>query len=75
MDEQLITPDMSIEEVLDCWPDSIHFFIEQRMACVGCCLSTFDTLEDALKVYGLPRENILDLLNGMAEGSEISKMG
>ena len=75
MDEQLITPDMSIEEILDCWPDSIHFFFEHRMACVGCCLSSFDTLEDALKVYGLLQEKILDMLNVVADESGISKTG
>ena len=65
MYDDLITPDLLIEDILDRWPATIALFLENRMACVGCSLSAFDTLEEALEVYNLRQEEILPLLNDM----------
>jgi len=63
----LITPDLSMDEILDRWPGTIPLFLEYRMACVGCSMSAFDTLEEALSVYNLPQEDILHSLNEKVE--------
>lgn len=67
MHNDLITPDLNMDEIMDRWPGTIMFFLENRMACVGCSMSAFDTLEDALTVYELPQEEILNLLNDRLE--------
>jgi hybrid cluster-associated redox disulfide protein len=67
MAEQLITLDLFMDEILDQWPITILLFLEYRMACVGCSMSSFDTLRDALEVYDLPQEIVLDSLNLKAQ--------
>jgi hybrid cluster-associated redox disulfide protein len=68
MSEKLITLDHSMEEILEEWPSTIRFFLENRMACVGCSLSAFDTLGDALDAYDLPQDAVLETLNASLEG-------
>jgi len=68
MSEQLITLDHFMEEILEEWPSTIRFFLEKRMACVGCSLSAFDTLGDALDAYDLPHDAVLETLNAILEG-------
>jgi hybrid cluster-associated redox disulfide protein len=63
MPKQLITPDHFIDEILDRWPVTIMLFLEYRMACVGCSMSAYDTLRDALKAYDLPEDTVLHSLN------------
>jgi hybrid cluster-associated redox disulfide protein len=59
----MITPNLYIDEILEQWPGTIYLFMEYKMACVGCSMAAFDTLEDALKVYDLPQEAVLISLN------------
>lgn len=63
MPEQLITLDHFMDEIQRRWPITIRVFLENRMACVGCALSGFDTLGDALEAYDLPQEAVLKALN------------
>jgi hybrid cluster-associated redox disulfide protein len=58
-----ITAEMFMGEILTQWPETIPIFFEYKMTCVGCHMSSFDTLEDALAVYGLPTETVLVALN------------
>jgi hybrid cluster-associated redox disulfide protein len=51
---------MSITEILDCWPEVIPVFISYKMACVGCSLADFMTLEDALDIYHLNKEQFIE---------------
>lgn len=66
MEDNPITSDLIIADVMRRWPVSILVFIENRMACVGCGMSAFDTLADALEVYDIPQEEILPSLNRRA---------
>jgi len=61
--EQIITSDMPMSEILTRWPETIPVFMEYKMTCIGCYMSPFDTLEDALTVHGVPAGNILKALN------------
>jgi hybrid cluster-associated redox disulfide protein len=51
---------MTISEILDRWPEIIPIFINRRMACVGCSLADFMTLEDALEIYHLNMESFIE---------------
>lgn len=55
------------------WPGVIPLILEHRMACVGCSMSAFDTLEEALNIYNLPQEDILDSLNLRVKEIEFKK--
>jgi len=46
-----ITSETILKELFDRYPSTILFFIRKRMNCVGCYMSTFDTLGDAVENY------------------------
>jgi hybrid cluster-associated redox disulfide protein len=45
-------PDQTVAEVLSVWPRTIRVFLNSRMDCVGCTMSAFDTVSDAVSNYG-----------------------
>lgn len=47
---------MTVAALLNEWPQLIPVFIRHRMICVGCLMSSFDTLRDVTLVYGLAPE-------------------
>ena len=51
---------MTISEILEGWPEIIPIFLNRRMACVGCSLADFMTLEDALDIYHLNMESFIE---------------
>jgi hybrid cluster-associated redox disulfide protein len=65
-----ITSDLPMHELLEKWPETIPVFLRYRMSCIGCYMSSFDTLEDALKVHGLPIHEVLESLNRSVADSD-----
>lgn len=54
---------MPITEVLERWPRSADVFHDHAMACVGCAVASFYTINDAALVYGiLPSHFVAELL-------------
>jgi hybrid cluster-associated redox disulfide protein len=53
---------MTISEILERWPETIPVFIQHRMACVGCSMADFMTLEDALDIYKIKEELFIEEL-------------
>lgn len=67
-DSQQPTPDqigpMLITAVLERWPRTADVFHDHAMACVGCAVASFYTINDAALVYGIVPEYFVDeLLN------------
>lgn len=54
-----LVPDLTVAEMLNRWRETASVFIARRMACVGCPLSSFETLDNVAAVYGLPLETLL----------------
>jgi len=66
-----ITPTMTMIEILARYPETIPVFLAYRMGCIGCSLASFDSLEEALDIYGLPVEDVITALThqiGTTEG-------
>ena len=59
MEEDRITTEMIVADVLQDWPQTIPIFLEYRMGCVGCAMSPFDTLADVVEIYGLQVDRFL----------------
>lgn len=57
--ERTIQPTMSMADLLDQVPQAAAMLIRRHMACVGCNMSRFDTLEDAAAIYGLRLDDLL----------------
>lgn len=59
-----------VADVLNCWQEAIPVFLRHRMACIGCPMSSFETLEGAAGVYGLNPADFLDELQAAIAGRE-----
>lgn len=53
---------MNVADLLNQRPEVIPVFLRHQMACVGCSMSSFETLGSAAKIYGLVPETFLDEL-------------
>lgn len=58
---------LTVEEVLNRWPQTVPVFIKYQTSCVGCSMSKFETLEDAAQIYNLKLAAFLYDLKQAAE--------
>ena len=42
-----------VADLLHEYPQVIAYFLQHRLACVGCCMAAFDTLADVARNYSL----------------------
>jgi hybrid cluster-associated redox disulfide protein len=62
-----ITADMSVEYILENWPETAFVFNQDlKTACVGCPIAPFDTLEDVARIYNFDLDHILALMQEAA---------
>jgi hybrid cluster-associated redox disulfide protein len=61
---------LTVEEVLERWPQTAPVFNHYRSACVGCALSPFCTLEDVAGTYHLNLTIFLADLRAAVDGFE-----
>lgn len=59
---QPLNLEMSVAALLNQWPQVIPVFLFHKMACVGCNMSAFETLGEAVRNYGIAPETFLDEL-------------
>jgi hybrid cluster-associated redox disulfide protein len=59
-----------VADVLHCWRETIPVFLRHRMACIGCPMAGFETLEGAAAVYGLELEPFLDELQQIIQNTK-----
>ncbi len=52
-------PDMSLNELMEKWPETIPVFMKHKMICVGCLINPFHTVTDACAEYELSEEAFL----------------
>ncbi|MGC1503867.1 MAG: DUF1858 domain-containing protein [Sulfitobacter sp.] len=50
---KLYDPDLTLEELMRTWPETIPVFLRHKMVCVGCLVNPFHTVIDACAEYGL----------------------
>ena len=60
---------MSVSDLLRDWPQTIPVFLKYRMACVGCSMSSFETLKDAARIYGIAPDTFIGELQDAANNS------
>ena len=46
-------PDLSLDDLMAHWPETIAVFKRHEMLCVGCLVGSFHTVIDACAEYGL----------------------
>lgn len=72
----MISPWMRLEEIFLCYPETIRVFAKYGLACPGCSLAAFDSLERGAKAHGVELVALMDEMNAtMAEASPVEAFG
>ena len=58
-----ITKDMTIDDILDADRETVPFFLEMGMHCLGCPASRGETVEDACAVHGVDADELVNKIN------------
>lgn len=62
MEDPQLLADLTVAEVMDCWPQTIPVFFRYRMACIGCPIAPFETVAEVAAIYGLNLKRFLSEL-------------
>lgn len=57
---------LAVDEIMRRWPTTIRAFIDLKLACVGCPIGVFHTVDDAADEHGLDRAHVLGRLRAAA---------
>jgi hybrid cluster-associated redox disulfide protein len=63
-----ITKDMTIEEVVQRFPETIQVFSRHGVGCLGCSAAHYDNIEQGALIHGLDAEGLLLELNACIAG-------
>jgi hybrid cluster-associated redox disulfide protein len=71
MEEQMegqttITADMSIIEVVQKYPDTVHVFMRHGLGCIGCALARFENIRQGAEAHGIDVDALIKDLNQSA---------
>jgi len=58
-----ITKEMTIEDVVSQYPETMMVFMKHGLHCVGCHVSAFENIEDGAKAHGINVDALVDDLN------------
>lgn len=58
-----VTKDMNIGEILDNARETVPFFLEMGMHCLGCPSARGETLEQACMVHGVDADGLIEKIN------------
>ncbi len=60
----------TVEALLQRHPAAVRVFLRHRMACPGCAMAPFETLEEVCRIYRVPVEAFLQEL---AEAGDVHR--
>jgi hybrid cluster-associated redox disulfide protein len=63
MQEQVITADMPIGEVVARFPETIHVFMRHGLGCVGCAVARFENVRQGAEAHGINVDALMKDLN------------
>ena len=66
-EQQAITPEMAIGEVIDKYPDTIHIFVKHGLGCVGCAVAGFENIRRGAMAHGVDVDLLMKDLNDTAQ--------
>lgn len=66
-DDRLITPEMTINQILTQYPMSAKVFAKYGITCSGCSMAGHETLRQGIAGHGIPLEPVLTDLNKFAQ--------
>ena len=63
MQEQVITADMPIGEIVARHPETVHVFMRHGLACVGCAVAQFENVRQCAESHGINVDALMKDLN------------
>lgn len=57
--KKTITPQTNLYQLLADWPELNALFLKRRLACTGCLMAKFETLEDLRRSYFLDLDGFI----------------
>ncbi len=61
-----ITKEMTIEEVVTQYPETMMVFMRHGLHCVGCHVSAFESIEEGAMAHGINVDALVSDLNTVA---------
>lgn len=58
--EPIFDENMSMDEIMRVWPETIRVVLRHRMLCVGCPVARFQTAADACREHGVDKDLFLE---------------
>jgi hybrid cluster-associated redox disulfide protein len=69
-----ITGDMKIEEIVAKFPQTIGVFFQYGLGCVGCHAASFESLAEGAMMHGIDLDAMLKDLNELVKKIEAEKV-
>ena len=60
MDANILDLQLTVDKVLQRWPQAYSAFMKHKTKCVGCFMQQFCTLGDVAETYQLSLETLID---------------
>lgn len=61
-----ISSHLLVEDVMTRWPATIRVFLDFKLGCVGCPISSFHSVDDACREHGIDAGGFMAALRGIA---------
>ena len=62
-EQQVITPEMAIGDVISKYPDTIQVFFKHGLGCVGCAVAGFENIRQGAMAHGVDVDLLMKDLN------------
>jgi hybrid cluster-associated redox disulfide protein len=62
-EQQVISAEMSIGDVVSKYPDTIHVFFRHGLGCVGCAVARFENIRQGAMAHGIDVDELMKDLN------------
>lgn len=62
-----ITKEMTIEDVVTNYPETIKVFMQAGLGCLGCSAARFENIEQGAQVHGIDIDQLILDLNQISE--------
>ncbi len=62
----MIHIDLTVEEILQRWPNAFSVFMKNKTKCPGCLMQQFCTLKDVAETHQIPLEKLIDELKNVS---------
>ena len=62
----MISTNLTVDEVLQRWPEAFSVFIKNKTKCPGCFLQHFCTLKDVAETYQISSQELIDEIADVA---------